>query len=148
MKKLLLPFYLCVILSLMLGSYLSNVTPKAESYQAEPEPPREIQFIIKYNWTEERIAQEIEEQAEKYGVSAHVMKTVIECESMGSTTVQSYHKLKYGREQSYGLAQIHLPDHPGITKEQAQDPKFAIEFMAEEMSEGRSWKWTCYRNNF
>ena len=46
---------------------------------------------------------------------------------------------------SFGLAQIHLPAHPNITKEQALDPKFAIEFITSEFQKGNQWKWTCYK---
>lgn len=34
-------------------------------------------------------------------------------------------------EESYGLAQIHLPSHPHISKEQALNAYFAIDFMIE-----------------
>ncbi len=38
------------------------------------------------------------------------------------------------QEQSFGLAQIHLPDHPEISKEQALDPEFALDFMAQKFA--------------
>lgn len=47
-------------------------------------------------------------------------------------------------EKSYGVAQIHLPDHPTITYEQATDPEFAVEFMAKKFSEGRQKMWSGY----
>jgi len=110
------------------------------------EEPKTILLQVKVNWTPERIDQEIETRAAEYGVSAPVMKKVIECESTGSTTIQSYHRRPDGsREQSYGLAQIFLPAHPEVTKEQAIDPAFAIRFMAEEFSKGNAWKWTCWK---
>lgn len=31
---------------------------------------------------------------------------------------------------SYGIFQIHLPAHPGVTADQAKDPTFAVHFMA------------------
>lgn len=34
-------------------------------------------------------------------------------------------------EESYGLAQIHLPSHKNVTKEQAMDAYFAIDFLVE-----------------
>ncbi len=48
------------------------------------------------------------------------------------------------REKSFGLAQIHLPDHPTITKEQACDPDFSVRFMAKKFSEGRQRMWMGY----
>ncbi len=48
-------------------------------------------------------------------------------------------------EKSYGLSQIHLPDHPNIIYEQAIDPDFAISYMAEHL--GRDDTWSCYKKN-
>lgn len=47
------------------------------------------------------------------------------------------------REDSWGLAQIHLPSHPNITKEQATDPDFALNYIAEHL--GRDDNWSCYK---
>lgn len=49
------------------------------------------------------------------------------------------------REDSWGLAQIHLPSHPNITKVQATDPDFALNYIAEHL--GRDDSWSCYRKN-
>jgi len=77
--------------------------------------------------------------ADKYDVSSSTMTAVIKCES-------SFNPNAIGDGgTSFGLAQIHLPAHPLVTREQANDPDFAIEFMAKEMSLGNSWKWTCYK---
>lgn len=47
------------------------------------------------------------------------------------------------REDSWGPAQIHLPDNPEVTREQASDPDFALEFMAKAHAEGKGSKWSC-----
>lgn len=79
----------------------------------------------------------------KYGVSSYQIRRTIECESHFNN-IQS-NVVKNGvREESYGVAQIHLPSHPHITKEQALDISFAIEFMAQELKNGRDWKWYGY----
>lgn len=49
------------------------------------------------------------------------------------------------QEKSYGLVQIHLPDHKDITKEQATDPDFALNYIAEHL--GRDDSWSCYKKN-
>jgi hypothetical protein len=116
-------------------------------YAEELEPPLPKVVLIEVRHTAESIERKIEQIAEKYGVDAEVMKTVIDCESSGSTTIQSYHKRPDGsREQSYGLAQIYLPAHPTVTKEQATDPIFAIDFMAKQFSKGNQWMWSCYND--
>ena len=93
--------------------------------------------------------------AKKYKVSASsMMRTLTNENNIFDFELQSYLRYKKGnrwklpagsREQSYGVAQIHLPDHPSITKEQATNPAFAIEFMAKKFAEGRQRMWMGYR---
>lgn len=67
-----------------------------------------------------------------------------ECESRFEN-VQSRIIQKDGtREPSYGIFQIHLPSH-AVTKTQALDPRFNIEWAAKEFKAGREWQWTCHR---
>lgn len=78
--------------------------------------------------------------AKKYGVSEKVIHRVISCES-------SYKPTAVGDGgKSHGLVQIHLPSHPYVTKAQAQDPEFAINFLAENLSKKKGRLWTCFRN--
>lgn len=46
---------------------------------------------------------------------------------------------------SFGIFQIHLPAHRGVTKAQALDPWFAAEWAANEFSKGNANIWSCYR---
>lgn len=109
--------------------------------QAQVIEPEVVLIESRIDWTEERIKKEVEEQAKQHNVPAAEMWGTILCESGASTTIQSYHIRKDGtREQSFGLSQIHLPDHPTVTKEQAIDPKFAINFMAKNWHKVR---WYC-----
>jgi hypothetical protein len=50
------------------------------------------------------------------------------------------------REQSFGLVQIHLPAHPQVSKEQALDPEFAINFLAKSLQNGKGGMWSCYKH--
>lgn len=107
----------------------------------EPEPPSIPNLIAMYS--------------KEYKVSAKTMTAVINCENKPlDPELQSELKYKKGnrwkqpagsREQSFGLVQIHLPDHPEITKAEATDPDFSIEFLADQLSRGRGSQWTCYR---
>lgn len=85
--------------------------------------------------------------AEIFGVQPDLMLQVINCENPEwIPALQSRIIQRDGtREDSWGLAQIHLPSHPTITKEQAQDPAFAIRFLADNLSKGNGNMWTCYR---
>lgn len=113
-------------------------------YEAPKEPtPPIVEPIV---WTKETIDDEIERVAHKYKVSAELMRTTIQCESGGSTTIQSRHRRPDGsREESYGLVQIYLPAHPHVSKEQAIDPVFAIDFLASNLAKGKGHMWTCIR---
>ena len=78
----------------------------------------------------------------KYQVNEDEMLATAKCES-------ELNPLAIGdKGQSIGIAQIHLPAHPEITKEQALNPIFSIDFMAKEFKKGNKWKWTCWRNIF
>ena len=98
--------------------------------------------------------------AKQYNVSERDMVAVIECETAGTwdTNIQSYVKynfssakrgiIKGDRERSYGLSQIHLPDHPYITISEAKDATYSIEFMARAFSKGKQGWWSCYNNMY
>lgn len=67
------------------------------------------------------------------------MTKIINCESSRNPNAVG------DRGNSFGLVQIHLPSHPSITKEQALDEEYAIDFLAKNLSEGKGYLWTCYR---
>lgn len=82
---------------------------------------------------------EIARSSYKWGVSGILMAQIIQCESSGNVAAIG------DGGTSYGLVQIHLPAHPSVTKEQALDPVWAINFLARELSKGNGRIWTCYR---
>jgi len=73
------------------------------------------------------------------GTKAYQIERTIYCES-NNKNVQSYIVKNGIREESYGIAQIHLPSH-NITKEQALDPEYSINFMSERWEDT---KWYGY----
>lgn len=89
-----------------------------------------------------------EKEAVKADLSPTEVVSVIDCETSGTWNpeIQSdaYNKKDGGRELSFGLAQIHLPAHPEITKEQATDPLWAIDYLVRQVAQGRGNMWTCY----
>lgn len=74
------------------------------------------------------------------------MYQTIACET--SNTFLSDIKSQYPGEQSYGLAQINLPAHPEVTKEEANDPDFAVQFIVKHFAQSEESLWTCWRNDF
>ncbi len=78
------------------------------------------------------------------------MKGIIDIETAGTwdPKIQSLcpNKKDGGRELSFGLVQIHLPDHPEVTLEQATDAQFSVDFLIQALKEGRGNQWTSYRS--
>lgn len=86
----------------------------------------------------------------KYKISRRELYNTLDCESQHfiDVTIQSKWPDKTGpngKEDSWGVSQIHLPDHPEVTREMAQDPVFAIDYAAQMFAEGRANQFTCYR---
>lgn len=93
---------------------------------------------ITYN--KDMISQIIGYYAHEYNISEKVMNKVIACESTYN------HNAIGDGGKSFGLSQIHLPSWGGnITKEQATNPYFAVEFLADKLSKGQGRLWTCYK---
>ena len=90
----------------------------------------------------------LERIALKYKVDPFVVRTVTQCESSGSTTIQSNYYYKGKRERSFGIAQINLDWNPDVTYEQAIDPIFSLEFLASHLAKAQGYLWTCWRDNF
>lgn len=53
--------------------------------------------------------------------------------------------VKGARENSWGAAMINLDYHPEITKEQAQNFEFSVNFLAKEIHRGNGDWWTCIK---
>lgn len=80
--------------------------------------------------------------AYRYGIDAEEFIKVAECESSLRANAVGDHGT------SYGVFQIHLPAHPSVTKEQALDPWFNIEWSAQQFAAGKQKMWTCWRTHF
>lgn len=50
-----------------------------------------------------------------------------------------------GREDSWGAVQIHLPDHPIITRKQAQNIDFSIQFLCDNLEKGNGKIWSTFQ---
>lgn len=142
MKKTIFPLLMIVLLSFYLGEWIVNIEPKAIAYESTFIPSKEMEFIVVYNWNKERINQEIDEVALKYKVSTTVMKKIIACESQYKIDAVG------DSGHSRGLVQIHAKYHPQISTEEANNPKFAIDFLAQNLKEGRGYLWSCYNIHY
>ena len=87
-----------------------------------------------------------EAKANEYKINSKLFIATLKCES-NFYSIQSRIPKKgapNGREDSWGVAQIHLPAHPSVTREQALDPYFAINWAAEKFKKNPRI-WTCFR---
>lgn len=109
--------------------------------------------ILKQFYTVEEITLMVRVSAKKYGINENeLLKTVI-CESpktkeglLDSFGQSGYYTKNGTREQSWGVPQIHLPSHPEITLQQAQNASWSIDWSAMQFSLGKASMWTCWRN--
>lgn len=110
---------------------------------AAPAPlPEPQKSVLKGSYSKEQVISLIEEIAQEKAVSADILKTVINCESGYKTNAIG------DNGHSRGLVQIYDDYHPNISHEQAFDPVFAINFLADNINAGKGHLWTCYRNNY
>jgi len=98
----------------------------------------------------------VDKYAEEYKVSKELMYKIMDCENPArDPELQSHVKYNFSdpkrgiikgeRELSWGLVQIHAPDWPEVSLEQATDAEFSIRFLAYHLSEDRGYLWSCYR---
>lgn len=135
---------------------LLDSTPTVEVVGVIEELPVEPKLVLigtKIDWTTERIKEEVWLRAEKYNTYPEKMWQTILCENPQLKPELQSLIVKDGvREDSWGLAQFHLPsknvtaDGKVITKEMAQNPEIALDAMAYHFSIGNAKLWTCYRD--
>lgn len=132
-----------IILSIIVGLALMCIAKKVVAPQkvegSQPTQVTDLMSPVEECRTRSCISELIHQKSLKYNVSEAVINTVVRCES-------SFNPSAVGDNgTSFGLVQIHQPSHPNITKQQAFDPDFALEFLASELSKGNGRIWTCYR---
>ena len=93
----------------------------------------------KTSWTIGEVRDLADYYASQYGVSHETMRTVISAESQFQWDLSGDHGT------SFGACQIHLPAHPDITKEQALNPDFCLDWTAKNISAGNGRMWTAFR---
>jgi len=99
-------------------------------------------------FTPEELRSIAESIQEEYGLDSRFVET-LSGESMAFTwNDQSLIPANgpNGREDSWGVCQIHLPSHPNISKEEALNPYFCMRWTAEQFRQGNAHMWTVYRN--
>jgi len=98
-----------------------NEEPVEKALKEIPHKTAKTAELIKYLY----------DYAEGTDVNPEIVSRTIYCESMWYNIKSGYFNEQGIQEESYGLSQIHLPNHPHITKEQALDPYFALRFIVD-----------------
>ena len=140
-------FILCIPLSVAINIPQSVTTyeaPHIEVRHVDAQEPSKVEKALRdiphTSSTTDKVIRYLYEQADKHGIDGDQMAHTIYCESM-FYSIQSGVVRNGVREPSYGLAQIHLPSHKNITKAQAMDPYFAVDFMVKTWD---TTKWYGY----
>lgn len=123
-------------------------SPSEIKYKAPVDP---VPIVQPVHSQKAEIIQAVISACEKYGADKTVALFIVQEEDREyDPTIQSLYPSKTGpngREDSWGIAQIHLPDHPNITREQAQNITFSAEFLAQNLAAGNCYLWsTCPLN--
>ena len=127
------------ILASITAAILSSLTWTAVYVAPTPVYAAEVALVAPVAPPEPTVDQLIEKYAKQYGVSAKSIKKTLFCESSLRPDAVG------DNGNSHGIAQIYLKYHPDVSKAEALDPAFAIEWMARKFSEGKSGLWTCAR---
>lgn len=135
--------YLILSLILFLSFYQTTTPAKVpETYKVVVQKVQRVDKVVDKGRPTELQLSIINRKAIQYNVSTSTITDVIACESSFNETARG------DGGYSRGLVQIHAKFHPQVTYEQAIDPEFAIDFLAEKLSKGQGYLWTCYRNLF
>jgi soluble lytic murein transglycosylase-like protein len=76
--------------------------------------------------------------AKANGLDPYVFKLIITNES-------HWHPRIVSPTGDYGIVQIHLAAHPEVTKAEAFDPVWSMQWMAAQWKAGKAREWTTYR---
>lgn len=110
------------------------------SYAPQPTATAPIE-VKNSSLCDESVSKCISYYSKKYDVPESILSSIIKCQSSNNPMAHNNSPV----EDSWGLVQINLKAHTNITKAQATDPEFAVEFLAKNFDKApRMWV-TCYR---
>lgn len=136
-----------------LTSFANFQLPSSEIiYQQTPvsssTAPQSAQEAIRRTESVETIKDKILRYSAHYGVNPVEIENIVKCETgavdvnKASTTIQSrYLEGTPRQELSFGISQIHVSAHKGITKEMAYDVDYSLDFLASHWAKGHQSMW-------
>lgn len=78
--------------------------------------------------------------AVKYAINGDEFVATARCESQFDEHAIGDHGT------SFGVFQLHLPAHPEITKAEALDALWSVDWAAKQFVAYKQYMWTCYRS--
>ena len=134
-------FYLLIIVGILFATiYPRFVVAKA----VEETKNVEIEIVqVGYSLGDQVPQEVIDRLVRKYASPKDVygITRTIYCESHNWNVQSNIINSKGQRELSFGVAQIHLPSHPNITREQALDVEWSIRWMASNFDKVTWYGW-------
>jgi len=127
--------------ALLAVSLLAGLLNGSTSVSSDTEyPATTTPALIELQQSTTTLQDKVAYYAQKHSISQNTLLQVVMCESSGNPNAIG------DNGHSFGLVQIFLDYHPTITKENALDPDFALNFLADNISKGKGSLWTCFRN--
>ena len=103
-----------------------------------PQAPVVHQKAGSLYYSKDAIQQAVASAVAKYGADKAVAFAIVEAET------GHYTKFIGDNGTSIGIAQIHLPAHPEVSRAQAENLYFSADFLAKNLAEGHCSMWsTC-----
>ena len=102
---------------------------------------KNIPAIVDYkktHWVKSEVIEMVKAKAIENNINPKYLLELGRCESSLNHKAQSNFMQYYGREQSYGLFQIHIKVHKNVTVEQATDPVFNTNWAITEIKKGKA----------
>jgi hypothetical protein len=144
-----------IIFGTVVGGVLIDIQI-AEAYKVEEvqavtvEVKPQVALIeVVYNWTPERLEQEIRETFKE---APNTAVAIAKAEGGLKVEIRSQNKLSYGQEKSYCTFQIHAPDHDATAKklglgDYRTNPKSCVKLAYHIYKDAGGFSpWTEYRN--
>ena len=153
-------FILCIPLSVAINIPQSVTTyqaPHIEVRHVDAQEPTKVEKALRdiphTSSTTDKVLRYLYEQAEAHGIDGDQMAHTIWCETgfynFQSDNTYDFTDTKRGiyegqQELSFGIFQIHLPDHPEIKKETASNSFVAIEWAIKNWNVTKNVIWYAY----
>lgn len=99
-------------------------------------------------WSKEALIELATDTAKSRGLNVNHFLAVIAGESGWDAAIQSGYPDPTGpngQEDSWGVAQINLPANRSVTRAMAQNPLYAVPFMADAWAAGLATHWSQWR---